>query len=1121
MKTSYILIIFLLFYGVSLEGQNENTAPFKDLIPSPNSCALVQYADFPVSLYTGTPTIEIPIYTIDLGAYKLPVSLSYHASGIRVAQEASWVGLGWALNAGGAIMRTIKGRDDIDNEGYYSNTYDIPEKGEDILNSNYTRLTYDNRTHLFYQRLTGDTEPDVFYYNFAGYSGRFYCKCGGEKMQEANPGSGFITTNPEDNLRIEKLYLNNTTIFIGFKITVPDGTSYNFVQPEMKFTDMYKNDRAGMADQYGPYFNFYINVVNKYEYTTGWYLKDIYYPNGDRITFEYDVELNAYVSPVNVSQYTYHILAQEGTKIPEPFFNNKAVYSVDLTTEYPRLKRIKWKNGNIYFAPSETQRKDIRSLYDVNHNQVYPITNAQSLKEIRIYGSGNQTKLLKKYRFHTSYFAPDSLTRDKRYDYLCHRLKLDSITLNGTSERSLMYRMEYDTRNPLPDKNSFSCDYWGYYNGKNNNCLYPSVVTDRDYIGRVGEVAIPEGTTLPGADRSVNPRLVTSSILTALETPEGGRTEFSYQPNQVKGDVVRFPTSLEDGTFKGSVHFVKPAREHLRTFEFEMPCYGYVDFDFRYHGNEFHAAEEKGTAIVYLAGHYFTEKDIDDRESFMMHKRKLYLSKGKHTLNLQSNTTYVQSEITLKFYELPYYVGLPPSCGVRISKMKSPVSTKTYEYVDKYKQSTGILLRDLLHTVREVYYYSEVNSSLSIFGQTITAQGTTAVLKHCSAPVNPMESQTAGVLFGYSGVRVLTETDKGNLREEFYYYNRKEKEPTIPGFPGEYVFTNGKLKRHCVYKDDKLVKSSYYTYDEVPLFTLKGLREDEGNFFNISSYKIPFKFCALSVQRDSTMDIHGNDPIVHSKTTNYKYNLDNYQPREITNVVTDRNRSEIQELFYTTDFKDRSPYKEMCKKTNMICTPVEENFYKGVQKCLVRKTLHTYKENKRNIHGGCFVPDADFTYYQPEGQIEPAKQYGDFSLYKKADINYVSYDSLSNHISIESRMGQSAVYIWGYHRRYVVAQIFNATLEEVKAQGIDIDKIGGTAEPIEAQWQALHSLRNKFPKADVYVMTYEPEVGITSKTDGRGITTYYEYDDMGRLNCIRDNNRNIIKTNHLKLATEK
>lgn len=76
--------------------------------PFTNSCALVQYADFPVSLYTGTPTIDIPIYTIDLGGYQLPVSLSYHASGTTKKLKASGR-LGWTLNTGGAIMRTVEG----------------------------------------------------------------------------------------------------------------------------------------------------------------------------------------------------------------------------------------------------------------------------------------------------------------------------------------------------------------------------------------------------------------------------------------------------------------------------------------------------------------------------------------------------------------------------------------------------------------------------------------------------------------------------------------------------------------------------------------------------------------------------------------------------------------------------------------------------------------------------------------------------------------------------------------------------------------------------------------------------------------------------------------------------
>ena len=48
MKALYTLFICYLFNSTSLWGQEE-TRPIKNLIPTPNSCALVQYADFPVS----------------------------------------------------------------------------------------------------------------------------------------------------------------------------------------------------------------------------------------------------------------------------------------------------------------------------------------------------------------------------------------------------------------------------------------------------------------------------------------------------------------------------------------------------------------------------------------------------------------------------------------------------------------------------------------------------------------------------------------------------------------------------------------------------------------------------------------------------------------------------------------------------------------------------------------------------------------------------------------------------------------------------------------------------------------------------------------------------------------
>src|SRR5579863_7043768 len=81
-------------------------------ISSPTAASLGKYGDIPVSYNTGIPNISIPIYSVQAGSLKLPISLSYHASGLKVEEEAGWVGAGWALNAGGMITRTVIGAPD-------------------------------------------------------------------------------------------------------------------------------------------------------------------------------------------------------------------------------------------------------------------------------------------------------------------------------------------------------------------------------------------------------------------------------------------------------------------------------------------------------------------------------------------------------------------------------------------------------------------------------------------------------------------------------------------------------------------------------------------------------------------------------------------------------------------------------------------------------------------------------------------------------------------------------------------------------------------------------------------------------------------------------------------------
>ena len=44
--------------------------------------------------------------------HKIPISMTYHGSGVRPDQHPGWVGLGWNLNAGGCISRIVNGLPD-------------------------------------------------------------------------------------------------------------------------------------------------------------------------------------------------------------------------------------------------------------------------------------------------------------------------------------------------------------------------------------------------------------------------------------------------------------------------------------------------------------------------------------------------------------------------------------------------------------------------------------------------------------------------------------------------------------------------------------------------------------------------------------------------------------------------------------------------------------------------------------------------------------------------------------------------------------------------------------------------------------------------------------------------
>src|SRR5690349_10645229 len=84
-----ILLVHIDSYSQNL---GNNTIP-KIFAPSPEASALGKYVEVPVSLYTGIPKIQIPIYTFLEGQITVPVFLSYQGGGFKTDEMASRTGL--------------------------------------------------------------------------------------------------------------------------------------------------------------------------------------------------------------------------------------------------------------------------------------------------------------------------------------------------------------------------------------------------------------------------------------------------------------------------------------------------------------------------------------------------------------------------------------------------------------------------------------------------------------------------------------------------------------------------------------------------------------------------------------------------------------------------------------------------------------------------------------------------------------------------------------------------------------------------------------------------------------------------------------------------------------------
>ena len=97
------------------------------------------------------------------------------------------------------------------------------------------------------------------------------------------------------------------------------------------------------------------------------------------------------------------------------------------------------------------------------------------------------------------------------------------------------------------------------------------------------------------------------------------------------------------------------------------------------------------------------------------------------------------------------------------------------------------------------------------------------------------------------------------------------------------------------------------------------------------------------------------------------------------------------------------------------------------------------------------------------------------------------------------------------------SDLFTAIAAAKNASLADVDQASETALR-----SALDSLRShpELSGAMVTTYTYDPLVGVTSITDPRGRTTYYEYDEFNRLRQARDQEGHILSQNAYHYRTQ-
>lgn len=448
--------------------------------PAPEAAELGRYGNMPVSLFTGSPNISIPLYELKGQFLSLPVSMSYNASGFKPEDPATWVGLNWSLSAGGVVARSVSGNPDTETNYFGTNNLTFPVSANMFVEKDFI---HDLKVGL------KEADPDFYTYNFGGNAGKFFLM----------PDNSVLKKD-RNNLDITHC-ISCTSSYM--QIRDEQGSTYTF--SDVESTRMLLGDDEGTGAP----------VITGYNYPSSWYLSQITSVNGrEKILFEYYTtgeHMLTQNTQTNKS-VTYSKKATTGRNTPPSF--DSYVYTNQPPAIYTKRKFLKritlLRNGRII------SYIDFQSVANVRQDTDF--SEIRLLQGIKVYSMlNNNSKLVKNDSLYYSYFTNNNNTFTKK------RLRLDSLQElpvgSGTALKPA-YRFEYNLNGTMPERFPNALDHWGFYNAANSN---QSLIPNVDFNG---------STYGDGSNREPSLEGSSYGILNKMSYPTGGYTLYEYELNE-------------------------------------------------------------------------------------------------------------------------------------------------------------------------------------------------------------------------------------------------------------------------------------------------------------------------------------------------------------------------------------------------------------------------------------------------------------------------------------------------------------------------------------------------------------------------------------------------------------